>query len=118
MRRGVLSNFFSKQAVTRLGPNVQVLVDKLCDRFHENYETKQPINLHHIFSALTTDVITEYCFASSDDCLGKEDLDAYMTVVWMKLSEVSLTIPQFPWLLPIVNALPVRLPQARLLKSC
>ncbi|KAA6414183.1 MAG: P450 monooxygenase [Lasallia pustulata] len=106
-RRGVLNNFFSKQAVSRLGPNIQALVDKLCDRFRKNYETKQPIDLHHIFSALTTDVITEYCFAASDDCLGKEDLDAHMTVVWMKLSEVSFTIQQFPWLLPIVNALPV-----------
>lgn len=111
-RRGVLNHFFSKQAVTRLGPNIQTLVDKLCDRFRENYETKQPMNLYHIYTALTTDVITEYCFATSNDCLGKEDFDSYLTVVWMKLSEAAHMVQQFPWLIPMVNTLPVRQPQA------
>lgn len=113
IRRGVLSHFFSKQAVVRLGPKIQVLVDKLCSRLRENYETKQPMNLRHLYSALTTDVITEYCFASSDHCLGKKDLDAYMTVVWIKLSEAAHMLQQFPWMVPMVNTLPVMPSQVR-----
>ena len=80
IRRGVLSHFFSKRAVVRLGPNKQALVDKLCDRLRENYETEQPMNLFHLYSALTMDVIPTYCFASSSHCLDKKDLVGYVTV--------------------------------------
>lgn len=109
IRRGALNHFFSKQAVVRLGPKIQALVDKLCDRLRENYETEQPMNLFHLYSALTTDVITTYCFASSNHCLDKKDLDSYMTVVWMKISEACHTLQQFPWMLPMINTFPVRL---------
>ena len=108
MRRGAISHFFSKLAVYRLEPSIQAIVDKLCDRMREAYGSKQLVNLKYAYSGLTTDVITEYCFAKSYNSLSYPDFAADVLDMWMKISEATHMIKQFPWFVDLMRVSPVR----------
>ncbi|KAJ5085427.1 benzoate 4-monooxygenase cytochrome P450, partial [Penicillium argentinense] len=73
LRRGVLSNFFSKRSVTNLESTIQAKVDLLKDRFVEAYHEDTILNLPPVFAALTADVITHYCHGESRGYLVAPD---------------------------------------------
>ena len=52
---------------------LQELVNDLCRHLIEDLEVGKTVNLVHAFSALTQDIITEYCFADSRGVLQMED---------------------------------------------
>ena len=72
-RRGAFSHFFSKVSVRRLESLIQILVDKLCEKLSQHTDTKEPVNMVHAYSALTQDVITEYCFSNCRNVLEMEN---------------------------------------------
>ena len=74
-RRGAFSHFFSKASVRRLEPLIQTLVDKLCQKLSRHTDTKGPVNMVHAYSALTQDVITEYCFS---ECRNVLEMDNFL----------------------------------------
>ena len=63
-RRAAFSQFFSKASIRRLEPLVQGLVDSLCQKVEAGLILEKPVNLVHAYSALTQDLITEYCFSN------------------------------------------------------
>ncbi len=73
MRRGAMSTFFSKASVRRLQPVIRDLVVKLCDKLERTMKTGQPVHMVHAYSALTQDVITEYCYSECSNVLELED---------------------------------------------
>ena len=72
-RRGAFSNFFSKASVRKLQPVIQSLVDRLCEKLLEKTDAGEPVNMVHAYSALTQDIITEYCFSSCRNVLEMEN---------------------------------------------
>ena len=66
-RRAAYSQFFSKASIRRLEPIVQDLVDSLVNKVELKLEKGENVNMLYGYSALTQDIITEYCFA---DCRG------------------------------------------------
>ena len=128
-RRGAFSNFFSKTSVRRLEPVIQSLVDVLCEKVSMKLDTREPVNLVHAYSALTQDVITEYCFSKRRNVLGMKDFGPWCYDIVQKPSELShmcvplltlsrsyspscthtlFRIKQFPYLLPMFDLLPDR----------
>ena len=88
-RRSAFSSFFSKASVRRLEPVIQTLVDRLCDRLAAKRDSGQPVNLLYAYSALTQDVITEYCFSDCRNVLEMEDFSpGYYELVY-KPSELT-----------------------------
>ena len=71
-RRGAFSVCFSKTSIRRLEPVIQALVETLCEKLAETMNTGVPVNMVHAYSALTQDVITEYCFANCRNVLQME----------------------------------------------
>jgi cytochrome P450 len=65
VRRGAMSRMFSKDSVRRLEPIMQTNLAKLFKRFQELKESGKPVNLLHVYSAFTNDLITEYAFGIS-----------------------------------------------------
>lgn len=65
LRRSIVANYFSKRSVMDLTPMINEKVDKLIARFEDAYHQDTVLNLLMDFAALTTDVITHYCYGWS-----------------------------------------------------
>lgn len=100
IKRAPLNQFFSKRSVDKLEPMIVSKVEQLCTRLRGFRETKQPVNLRHAFAALTMDVVTEYAFANSYNCLEDPDFAPVWPEAIDSISEQSHINKQFPWLLP------------------
>lgn len=88
-RRGAFSNFFSKASVRRLQPVIQSLVDSLYEKLSNEMDSGKPVNLVHAYSALTQDVITEYCFSDCRNVLEMTDFSPWYYDLVQKPAELS-----------------------------
>ncbi|KAK7699939.1 hypothetical protein SLS57_012277 [Botryosphaeria dothidea] len=105
-RRAPLNTFFSKQSVYNLEPMIRKAVSTLCSRFEGFRESKEPVILDHAYSALTTDIITEYSFAKSAGMMLKPDFCPEWVELAINISEFSLLNKQFPFVLPMLMKTP------------
>ena len=93
-RRGAFSHFFSKASVRRLEPFIQTLVDKLCQKLSQYIDTGEPVNMVHAYSALTQDVITEYCFSNCRNVLEMENFSPWYYDLVQKPCELcQMSVP-------------------------
>ena len=93
-RRGAFSHFFSKTSVRRLEPFIQTLVDKLCQKLSQYTDTEKPVNMVHAYSALTQDVITEYCFSKCRNVLEMENFSPWYYDLVQKPCELcQMSVP-------------------------
>ena len=106
MRRAAFAQYFSKQNIRRLEPVIRSRVDKLYSRLKEAQKSGIPINLRNAYSALTTDIISEYCFGNSFDALGKIDFAPEYHDAMIAGSIPSHTLKQFEWLFPLLDSFP------------
>lgn len=84
VRRAAFSKFFSPAYVRRIEPELKELVNLMIDKITEGIEGGKQVNLVHAFSALTQDVITEYCFSNSRHVLEKENFAPHY-YEWMQI---------------------------------
>lgn len=105
-RRAPLNAFFSKQSVYNLEPMIRKAVSTLYSRFEGFRESKEPVILDHAYSALTTDIITEYSFAKSAGMMLKPDFCPEWVELAINISEFSLLNKQFPFVLPMLMKTP------------
>lgn len=106
LRRAAISPFFSQRAVTVLEPQIVEIVESLSSRCAGFRETKEPMNLGHGFAALTMDVITEYCYAKTYDCVNAPDFSPVWGESIMELSKASHLLKQFGILIDLINFTP------------
>ncbi|KAF9077865.1 cytochrome P450 [Rhodocollybia butyracea] len=73
-RRGLLQPLFSRRAVISLEYTIQLKIDKLLDVLTNNYNSSsKTVSMAVAYRALTTDIITSYCFAESANTLDGPD---------------------------------------------
>ena len=84
LRRAAFAKFFSPTYIRRLEPLLKDLVNLMIEKITEGIEAGKEVNLVHAFSALTQDIITEYCFSSSRNVLQKEDFAPHW-YDWMQI---------------------------------
>ena len=84
MRRAAFAKFLSPAYIRKLEPVLQDLVTKMIDKIAAGVEAGKPVNLVHAYSALTQDVITEYCFSSSRQVIEKENFAPHW-YDWMQI---------------------------------
>ena len=107
-RRQPLSTFFSKRNIQNLEKTlVRRKVVELCDRLAEAHQSAPTIDLIVSMSALTMDVISEYCFGEDidtlrDPALAKEWLDFFHNAA--KTRAISRL---WPWLWVKITTGPV-----------
>lgn len=106
-RRAPLAPYFSMQAIRRFDPVIRDKLEKLSSRFNEYRETGQPVDLDQAFSAMTTDVITEYSFGISNGFLEAEGFNPEWTPLLKSLSEQSLLTKQMPRLMKTMSKIPL-----------
>ena len=76
--------FFSSAYIRRLEPILENFVNNMIRNIAISIEARKRVNLVHAFSALTQDVITEYCFSSSRNVLEKENFAPHW-YEWMQV---------------------------------
>ena len=106
LRRSPMNPFFAKRTVAAQAVSIQRLVDKLCARFTEFRASQQPLTLQLVFTALTADIISLYCFGESYDVLSRPNFDPEMYQVIASGGELALLLRQYPWVFTIFMALP------------
>ena len=106
IRRGALSPFFSVQAIARLRPVLQTLVDRLAARMEVAGLKIEPIPIFYAYRALTVDIISEYEFGSTLELLDRADWGASFYSAWRSLWQLSPLTRQWPSLFELMMKLP------------
>jgi hypothetical protein len=102
-----LTPFFSKRAVDSLETVVRAKVEHLCKGMEAQYlQTGKVLELGVAFTALTLDVISDYCFGQSWRCLSAPDFAPEWKRTMTNMFEPVPIVKQFPWIAQIMGALP------------
>jgi hypothetical protein len=107
LRRAALNPFFSKRSVDAFEESIRNKVDLLCSRFSESVDTSQVVELGAAMTALSMDVITDYCYDDCFDTLKKPDFAAEWKKIINALLEGIPVIRCFPLLMTVMQALPI-----------
>lgn len=106
LRRAPLSPFFSKRSVANLEPMIRGRVERMAERLTDAQKDGSVVNLGHMYAALTMDIITEYSYAKSYNCLDAPDFMRQWPDTIDAVSRASHLNKQFPWLLGIFQSMP------------
>ncbi|KAI9758310.1 MAG: hypothetical protein M1815_003512 [Lichina confinis] len=106
VRRGALSPFFSKRSVARLEPEIRSFVETLCRRFHQLRESGEPVVVDYCYGALTTDIITEYAWARSYNCLEQPDFAPYWLDIVHEVSYSVHVARLWTWVPGLIKSIP------------
>lgn len=106
-RRSAIAPFFSKAAVQRLEPAVQSVVDKLVLRLKGLQGSGTFIDLDNFFTALTADIVFQYCFARSANLMEQPGFASDWHEVIKHTSINYHTMKHFPWVEYLMRVMPV-----------
>ncbi|KAE8361743.1 cytochrome P450 [Aspergillus caelatus] len=107
MRRGALSPFFSKAAVTKVEPIIYSAVDKLISRIEEVVESSGFVDLTMAFSCMTTDIVTQYAFAESSRFLENPTFTPNFHEAILAGTRMGCWARHFPILFPVLRSIPI-----------
>lgn len=106
-RRAPLTPFFSKRAVDTLEKSIGAKVDQMTEGIERQYlSTGQVFTLGVALTALTLDVISDYCFGQSWRCLSAPDFAPEWKRTMTTLFEPVPMFKQFPWIAQLMGSLP------------
>ncbi|KAI1630610.1 cytochrome P450 [Biscogniauxia mediterranea] len=71
-RRIPLAKFFARGQIARLEPQIEELVQRLCDKLLAQTGKPEPTDVTTAYSCFTSDVISDYCFGESFGFLAQE----------------------------------------------
>lgn len=111
-RRGAMANFFSKASVRNVEPIIKNSLHKLLLRMELASKTGEKMAMIYVFKAATSDIITKYAFGNSTNFM---DLDDYNMPFFKAIEQTFLLSPacmHFPWLGPLMEALPPSITKA------
>lgn len=106
-RRAALNPFFSKRSVVRLEARISEKVKKLCDRLAEESQRDRVVDAHTAYTALTTDIITDYCYGYSYTYLAQDDFNKEWKDTMREIFERTALRRHCPWLIQTFMALPL-----------
>ncbi|KAL1963024.1 hypothetical protein VTN77DRAFT_8772 [Rasamsonia byssochlamydoides] len=104
--RSNMNPFFSMARIRRLEPAIQTLVDELCSRLSAFRNTGRPVVIHNAFTCFATDVITSYVLGEDHCYLDEPDFAPQWCSTISSGAKTGLFFRHFPWLHPVVKALP------------
>ena len=105
-RRNAYDKYFSKQSIRNFENVIHMAVEKLCVKMREISKSGSPVNLLHVFSAMTGDIVTGYCFPQSYGLLDKPDCGTDLHNMFASTLENVHMIKALPFLAPLMLKLP------------
>lgn len=107
-RRGLVNEFFSRRSAISIAPIMKERVGKLIERFEEFYNEKKPVNICDVFAALTSDIITCYCYGKSWDFLDSKDFRSDIHKAGEDFTRFSHINRFFPFIFSLMRVLPLK----------
>ncbi|KAI1776778.1 cytochrome P450 [Hypoxylon cercidicola] len=98
MRRAPLAKFFSKNQMAQLEPQIQGLVQRLCNKLLACAGKDEPIDTQSAYSCFTSDVISDYCFGESLGFLAQESWEPNFREPLYSLLQTVYIFRFFPFL--------------------
>ena len=106
--RNPFDKYFSKQSTRNYSNVIQAAVDKLCKRIRQISKSGNPVNLFYVYSAMTGDLVTGYCFPEAYGLLDEPDCGSDLHDMFASTISNVHMLKHFPSLLPIMLGLPLR----------
>ena len=107
-RRAAFSSYFSKANIRRLEPVITEALDNLLERLDASAKTGDVMPLTYAYKALTSDVITAYCFGESTRYLTWDDFNSPLFDTVSKFLELAWWMTHVRWLGPMLDSLPIK----------
>jgi len=84
------------------------MIEKLCGRIQEFRKSGQPMSMRQVYMCLTTDVVTLYALNRSWNHLDSPDFSPVWVETIKATAAAGHIMKQFPWIFPVIRALPRR----------
>lgn len=101
-----MNGFFSQSSLRKLEPTVQEAIDRLIAVFRDYKKTGDPIAMKPAFGAMTSDIIGEYCFGSSENYIEAPGFNAVVVEITEALTDNTHITVQAQWLPKLLDRLP------------
>ncbi|KAJ2996575.1 hypothetical protein NUW58_g937 [Xylaria curta] len=106
-RRAAINPFFSKRTIARHSPNIQNLMDQLCERVKSEFaQDGSVLNLSNMWGAFTGDIVVGYCLEKPYNFILKPDFRAEFSDAMVNLLGSVHFVTQFPWIFKALKLLP------------
>ncbi|KAK6063590.1 cytochrome P450 [Seiridium cupressi] len=105
-RRNALNSFFSGASVRRLEPILQEHMDKILNRMQKSGLRSEVVELHHMFKACASDIITRYAFGDTFGFMDQPDYGQSYFRAGEAFNSMTHVFGAFPWLLTIATSVP------------
>ena len=113
-RRAALNPYFSKASIRRLEPVITQTLDNLLHRLDACAKSGEVIPLTAAYKAVTSDIITGYCFGESTGFLMWDDYNSPFFDAVAEYFGLAWLMTHVAWLGPLLNSIPVNV-QIRLM---
>ncbi|KAH8890336.1 cytochrome P450 [Thozetella sp. PMI_491] len=106
-RRAPFTPFFSKPAVSSRVDFIQATVDKLGERIDGFVDSEEVLNLGAAYSALTSDIATEFTLGESNHNLDQDNFNEDMAVILQSMGTIWRWTKHFWFVGPLVRGMPM-----------
>ena len=107
MRRAAISSYFSKTRIEALEPFLRKRVELLCESLRRQAQDG-PVEVLTLFLAFAEDTVCSYAFDYSMDLLEDSQRGKEWRTMISDSGDVIPFIKQFPWIIPVVKRVPLR----------
>ncbi|KAI4869958.1 cytochrome P450 [Hypoxylon rubiginosum] len=98
IRRAPVAKFFSRTQIARLEPQIQLLVQRFCNKLLACAGKDEPINAQTAYSCFTADVISYYSFGESFGFLAQDSWEPNFREPMYSLLQTVFLFRFFPFL--------------------
>ncbi|KAF7928971.1 hypothetical protein EAE99_004715 [Botrytis elliptica] len=106
LRRNAVNPFFSKRSIVAMEPLIKSKISLLSNVFQSHFTQATPINLRVVFSSLTLDVISDYCYGEAFGALTDENLAEIWSKTLSQIMSITTIVMHFPIVYKILSCLP------------
>jgi len=106
VRRNAVAPFFSSRSLRKLEPMIQENISRLISVFRRYQTTGEVVPMKHAFGALTSDIVSEYCFGGSENYIEAPGFNAMVNEVMDTLVDLTHITVQAQWVPKLINGLP------------
>lgn len=105
-RRAAFSPYFSKASIRRLEPRIIEALDILLRRLDASAKSGEVVPLGYVYRALSSDIITAYCFGKSTMFLMRDDYNAPLFDAMYRFFKLAWWNTHVGWFGPLMNSIP------------
>ncbi|EDN92795.1 hypothetical protein SS1G_08659 [Sclerotinia sclerotiorum 1980 UF-70] len=114
IRRNAVNPFFSKRSIVAMEPLIKSKISLLSNIFHSHFANQAPVNLRVVFSSLTLDVISDYCYGEAFGALTDKRLAEIWSNTLSQVMSTTTIVMHLPIIPKILSCLPDKKTLSRL----